>query len=99
MANWDYYAVTAKSMDPEERHIIMVQVRIILDGPGYPDTWSRERVIEAISAGKTFMTYFYQGGEWKPGKKIHIVEIGGVPYIRTDRNDIASDNLSELPDF
>lgn len=43
---------------------------------------------------KNVMTAFKHMGSWEEGDKIHVVE---GEYIRTDGNNIESDNLGELP--
>ncbi|MEM6843216.1 MAG: DUF3892 domain-containing protein [Bacteroidota bacterium] len=42
-----------------------------------------------------------KGGDnkWRKGEDVHIVEVNGEQYIRTDSNSKESDNLENLPEF
>jgi hypothetical protein len=37
--------------------------------------------------------------KWDLGAKVEIIKVNGLKYIRTDRNNFASDNLEDLPKF
>ncbi|GAI66234.1 unnamed protein product, partial [marine sediment metagenome] len=49
---------------------------------------------------RSFVTIFKsEDGEWKRGEDVHIIEVKGKKYIRTDKNEIDEDNLGELPEL
>jgi len=53
-----------------------------------------------LDAGKTFITITKSAdNKWTKGQEVHIITVGGVKYIRTDKNQKAADNLENLPEF
>lgn len=56
----------------------------------------RERVLrDIVERNMTVMTAFEHKGEWHEGEVVRPYK--GL-YLRTDRNEVESDNLGELPD-
>lgn len=104
MEKWANYGIAAKRMDETGHHIQKVLVylwpctissRVIL-GPMELD---KSFVIDQVEQGKTFVTMVGKDGNWSLGSDVHVVEIGGMTYLRTDANAIAEDNLGNLPNF
>lgn len=70
------------------------------DGLSPPEEYERIRVVESIAQGNNWYTCEKaEENKWERKAEIHVIEIDGEKFIRTDRNDIKSDNLGELPDF
>ena len=38
-------------------------------------------------------------GKWQKGQTVHIIKVGNEEFIRTDKNQVARDNLENLPEF
>ena len=56
-----------------------------------------QRMLE--KEGVTYVTILRtERGTWQYGAEVHIVEVDGVNYLRTDRNSRAADNLGDLPE-
>ena len=100
MVKWADYAITHVCFKEEESHILAVKAR---EDNGEQlvneQEWSRQQVVSAIERGTTFVTTFKKEGKWTKGEDVHVVEIRGVKYIRTDKNSIEADNLGELPEY
>ena len=63
------------------------------------ENWLRTKVISELENGKIFITVLKHGDKLKKGAEIHVVNVDGKKYIRTDNNNEASDNLEDLPKF
>jgi len=62
--------------------------------------FSKEQIIKKIEGGYSFCTATKnQNGKYQRGEDVHVVEVDGEKYIRTDRNDKPADNLGNLPEF
>lgn len=57
---------------------------------------TRNEVVKLIEGGHKFETYVSINGQFK-GDSIHVYEIRGEKYLRTDGNYTEVDNLGELP--
>lgn len=102
MAKWADYCISAVCYDREHRHIEYVRVHEDDGGNqlGSYTEWTRSRVVSSIEADKTFVTITKDSDDkWRKGKGVHIIEVKGVKYIRTDNNHKESDNLENLPEF
>lgn len=100
MEKWADYVIIAVKYDINETHIVEVQVKEdagdkLING-GF---WSREKVIENIKNGKKFVTAIKANDGVKIGEVVDIVNIKGIEFIRTDKNQEEKDNLGELPTF
>lgn len=92
-------------MNAEDTRINEVRAMMLTDnGLSLPLGYDREDVIQSLNNNDEWYTCLLK--EERDGKKIwtkkaviHIVEIDGENFIRTDRNKIKSDNLGELPEF
>ena len=88
-------------MNDAKTKIVAVEVREDRSEKlGQPSRWGRGEVIAAIEGGKTFVTGIKTDeGKFRKGAEVHVVEVSGEKFIRTDRNSVKADNLGELPDF
>lgn len=100
-AQWADYGISAVQYDANETHINKVKVKEDKgDKFGSASEWTRSQVVNAIETGTTFVTIIKNAeSKWSKGADVHIVEVNKVQYIRTDRNQTASDNLENLPTF
>jgi len=99
------YWVSHKRMNAEDTRIDEVRAMMLTDnGLSLPLGYDREDVIQSLNNNDKWYTCLFKeerDGEkiWTKKAEIHIVEIDGENFIRTDRNKIKSDNLGELPEF
>jgi hypothetical protein len=66
-----------------------------------PFNMVRKQIISLCQQGKSFMT-IYRGpeGKYRKGKKISLVQVNGIDYIRADENAAQNDKLEdELPEY
>ncbi len=92
-------------MNAEDTRINEVRAMMLTDnGLSLPLGYDREDVIQSLNNNDKWYTCLFKEG--RDGKnictkkaEIHIVEIDGENFIRTDRNIIKSDDLGELPEF
>jgi hypothetical protein len=97
---WADYAITAVKFQKERVHIEQVKARPCKENELGPETtMSRDAVVAYLEKGKTFATVVNKNGQNIWGAKIGIVEIDGIKFIRTDRDNTKADNLGELPEF
>lgn len=102
MEKWADYGISSVRYNDERSHIVKVKVHEDKgDSFGSAEEWSRNQVVSAMERGKTFVTILKEGtdGKWRKGQDVHIITVKGVKYIRTDKNQTASDNLENLPEF
>ncbi|MFA5033200.1 MAG: DUF3892 domain-containing protein [bacterium] len=101
MNKWADYCVSGVEYIKSRRHIEKARVHVDKgDKIGSRETWLREDIISKINKGFNVITV-YKGknnGCWKRGEEIGIVEINGVKYLRTDKNEIEEDNWGNLPE-
>ena len=94
------YWVSHKRMNQEQTRIERVMAMMMtVNGLSLPLTYDRKDVIQGIQKGDNWHTCLQKDESWIINAEIHIVEVDGKYFIRTDRNNIKSDNLGELPDF
>lgn len=96
------YAITQKKMNDQGTHITEVEVREVKGTKiGFqPLIWSRDEVVSAIKADHPVITILRkESPKWAKGENVHVVEVNGTEYLRTDQNQEASDNLGALPNF
>jgi hypothetical protein len=101
MTKWADYGISEVRYNQEKTHIVRVKVHVDNgETIGPPQEWMRGEVVTALERGKTFVTILKgSDGKWRKGQDVHIVTVNGVKYIRTDKNQRASDNLENLPEF
>ena len=92
-------------MNAEDTRINEVRAMMPTDnGLSSPLGYDREDVIQSLNNNDKWYTCLFKEERdgksiWTKKAEIHIVEIDGENFIRTDRNKIKSDNLGELPEF
>ena len=92
-------------MNAEDTRINEVRAMILTDnGLSSPLGYDRRGVIQSFNNNDKWYTCLFKEERdgkniWTKKAEIHIVEIDGENFIRTDRNKIKSDNLGELPEF
>lgn len=100
MAKWADYGISAVRYNTEHSHIDKVKVHEDTgETIGDAVEWARTKVVAQLEAGTTFVTILKKEGKWTKGQDVHVVEVNGAKYIRTDKNKTAKDNLGNLPEF
>jgi hypothetical protein len=100
MANPADYGVTEVKYNSIGKYIEWVKVgKFNGSSFGIRENWLRTKVISELESGKTFITVVKHGDKLRKGTEIHIVNVNGKKYIRTDKDNTASDNLENLPEF
>ena len=101
MKRWADYGIWGVRYDDERTHIVKVRVREDLGEQfGEAEEWSRNQVVSAIEDGTSFVTVARTDeGRLRKGQRVHTVIVNETKYIRTDRNQTASDNLENLPEI
>ena len=93
------YWVTHKRM--KEKGI--EQIRAVVKTPvglANPLVYDRKTLVQSIKNGDIWCTCLpIDEDVWTKKAEIHIVEVEGEEFIRTDEDKIKSDKLDELPDF
>ena len=101
MSKWADYCISAVRYNSTGNHIEKVQVCEDYGNTlGNFEEWLRSNVISALDNNKTFVTIIKnEGGSCSIGTDVHVVNINGTKYIRTDNNKTTRDNLEDLPKF
>lgn len=102
MVTWGDYAVTAVQYDEDDSEIVKVERYEVGDKQvsNKTEKW-RSEVVADINVDEFEYTTAYKNdeGRWELGEEIHVIEVDGENYLRTDRNSVAEDNLGELPEL
>ena len=99
------YWVSHKRMNADDTRIIKVKAMEKLEKSlSASKEYTRSDVVSSIEKKNNWITCtFVEKKEnkniWRSSAEIHIIEIRGNKFIRTDRNQTAADNLGELPEF
>ena len=94
------YLVSHKRMNQEETRIERVMAMMVtVNGLSLPLPYDRKDIIQGIQKGDNWYTCSQKDESWIITAEIHVVEVDGEYFIRTDGNNIKSDNLGELPEF
>lgn len=101
MEKWADFCISKVQYNSEYTHIVKVLVHEDQgDTIGGGIEWLRSQVISSLDNSKTFITIIKNNeNKWTKGQEVHSIIVGGARYIRTDRNQKASDNLENLPEF
>ena len=92
-------------MNAEDMRIDEVRAMMLMDDElSLPLGYSREDVIQSLNNNDKWYTCLFKEDRdgkniWIKKAEIHIIKVDGGNFIRTDRNEIKSDNLGELPEF
>lgn len=99
MSKWADYLVVAVRYNAGRTHVEAVKAcEDKGDSVGAETVMTRSAVVASI-ARYTFMTAYKENGKYQKGAFVEIVRVNGDPYLRTDANAKASDNLGSLPEF
>jgi hypothetical protein len=53
-----------------------------------------------MKKGCTYATVFRTAiGKWRKGQEVHLINVDGEDFLRTDSNKTASDNFDNVPEF
>lgn len=101
MAKWADYLISAVRFNNAGTHIERVRTHVDNgDTVGPAVEMERTTVVNRIEAGDTFETiYTGDDGKWKRGRRVKIVVINGIKYIKTYDDSTTRDNLDDLPTF
>jgi len=100
MEKWADFLISAVRYSADGTHIEKVRVHEDKgDTVGSPSESLRTEVVNNIKNGKTYVTIFKEQDKWKKGQDVHIIKVGNEEFIRTDKNQIARDNLENLLTF
>lgn len=98
---WADFLISAVEYSGAPRHISRVALHLDRgDRVGPKVEMTRPVVMAWLRAGYTVAT-IYSGTDknWHKGADVAIVTRDGKPYIRSDADNKAQDNLGELPGF
>ena len=101
MEKWADYCISSVKYDSKHTHIVGVKVHEDKgDTVGNAEEWTRIQVVSARERGRTFVTIFKgSDNQWHRGQDVDILIVNREKFIRTDRDQIAADNLEKLPEF
>jgi hypothetical protein len=102
MDKWADYLVSAVKTNSDQKHIDFVECHsdfgcVVCENI----IVSRVDLIINLKKGCTYATVFRTAiGKWRKGQEVHLVNVNGEDYVRTDLKDTyASDNFDEVPEF
>jgi hypothetical protein len=96
------YGIIQKELNDQGTQILNVEVREIKGKQvnSRSAVWSRDKVVSAIKQGSSFVTILRKPTSgWTREGNVHVVEVDGIEYLRTDQDRKPSDNLGSLPNF
>lgn len=100
MTKWANYLISAVKYDDDHKHITHLKVHEDKgDKVGERQSYSRQKVVDAINSGTTFITIYKENKTWQKGQKVFVIEVNGVSYLKTVDNKKEEDNLENLPEF
>lgn len=96
MAKYYISAIRKSNVDSHITHVLVHSP--ISEGRFYKGIVYSKSDIIRLMADNTFRTatYDYTNGCWRNGAEVGKVRIGGVEYLRTDRDASPRDNLGNL---
>ncbi|QLH79803.1 DUF3892 domain-containing protein [Halosimplex rubrum] len=102
MTEWGDYAITAVQYNYDDSRIKQVKRKEVKpDVLANTETVDRSTVVGGIETGDDYTTAIKneETGKWSLGDEIHVLEVHGQKFIRTDQNNTEEDNLGGLPTF
>lgn len=100
MTSWGDYAITHVREDENGTIVKVKRWEVGEDKIRNKETKTRKQIISSIEVGNDHTTALKNSnGRWDLGEEVHVLEINGSKYIRTDNNEIEEDNLEDLPAF
>lgn len=92
--------ISHKRMSDDGTRIIKVKAMKLIDVLTVAKEIPRETVVKSIEQSNNWRTCKRTSSKrWEPKADVHVLEVDGEKFIRTDKNRVKSDNLGELPDF
>lgn len=101
MQKWADYLISSIKTQPESPMVEKLMVHSDF-GNMVRETVisSRSEVIANIKRGVTYTTVFKTAmGKWRKGDDVHLVNVAGQEYLRTDRELVVKDQFNEVPEF
>jgi hypothetical protein len=102
MDKWADFLISAVRHQVDSGKRIVSHFKIHKDkgsSVGESTTWTKDEVLNEISKGKTFAIIYRElNGNWRRGSSVTITKVEEF-FLRTDSQPLASDYLTELPDF
>lgn len=97
MSNYNYY-VSAIEYNSDNTHIAKLRVHEMGTNNTLKSAveMTRPQVIELINKKKTFCTMTKDGGQWKAGAKLEVIQVT-TDYLKTKKDSSTRDNLENLP--
>lgn len=102
MSGWGDYAITAVRYNYDDTRIKQVKRKEVMpDKLTNTQKVDRSSVVAGIERGDDYTTSIKNedSGKWDLGDDVHVLEINGEKFIRTDKNSTKEDNLGGLPTF
>lgn len=102
MSGWGDYAITAVRYNHDDTRIKQVkQKEVTPDKLTNTKKVDRSTVVAGIERGDDYTTAIKNedSGKWTLGDEVHVLEVNGEKFIRTDQNSTNEDNLGGLPTF
>ena len=100
MNKWADYLIVRVRYDNDHSRIVKVKCLPDLgDDTGDPIFRSRDKVIQTIEDGVTYITVYEKDQKWSKGANVGVITVEGTEFIRTDGNQTKADNLGKLPEF
>lgn len=60
----------------------------------------RDKMIGLIQEGKQFLTIFRnETGKYRKGQSVHMAEVNGKNFLRTDEHHVKYDQLDRIPEY
>jgi len=94
----DNWIVAVKKSNNEITYVYVVDKLDFKKGEG---SW-RSKLSVAVDInilGKVIYTAYEHGNGYIDGSKVRAIHHNGTYYLRTDANNIAADNLGNLPEY
>ncbi|HUA10408.1 MAG TPA: hypothetical protein VMA83_00205 [Solirubrobacteraceae bacterium] len=95
---WADFLITAVRFNSAGTHIVFVEARADRGAVGKACLLSRTEVIETLESGYTYCTAIESGAsKWEMGAAVEIVTVHDQPFMKTAPDEIACDNLGDVP--
>ncbi len=101
MQKWADYLISAVKTNPNQPLVDSLEVHSDFGNMVcQTEIVSRAEVIANIKKGVTYSTVFRTAmGKWRKGDDVHIATVGGVDYIRTDKDSLPQDQFDNVPEL
>jgi hypothetical protein len=100
MTKWADYLISAVRYSPDRKYILEMKQHEDMDGEvGQGTIIDRRTVAANIKKGKTYMTVYNAGVNWRIGNQVRTFITDGEFFIRADKNKVNRDNLGALPEI